>query len=91
MKKTIKKSIALGMAISMLGSMSAIAGTTATVAKNITVNGNEITATAITQDAPQQPKPCGRWGARHPGDVCSAPTEAEQRPWTHGDKVRFRF
>ncbi len=50
MKKTIKKSIALGMAISMLGSMSAIAGTTATVAKNITVNGNEITATAITQD-----------------------------------------
>ena len=41
--------------------------------------------------APQQPKPCGRWGARHPGDVCSAPTEAERRPWTHGDKVRFRF
>lgn len=50
MKKTIKKSIALGMAISMLGSMSAIAGTTASVAKNITVNGNKITATAITQD-----------------------------------------
>jgi hypothetical protein len=22
--------------------------------------------------------------ARHPGDVCSAPTEAERRPWTHG-------
>ena len=50
MKKTIKKSIALGMAVSMLGSMSAIAGTTASVAKNITVNGNKITATAITQD-----------------------------------------
>ncbi|ACR76096.1 Hypothetical protein EUBREC_2365 [Agathobacter rectalis ATCC 33656] len=30
--------------------------------------------------APQQPKPCGRWGARHPGDVCSAPTVAERRP-----------
>ena len=50
MKKTIKKSIALGMAISMLGSVSAIAGTTASVAKNITVNGDKITATAITQD-----------------------------------------
>ena len=22
--------------------------------------------------------------ARRPGDVCSAPTEAERRPWTHG-------
>ena len=32
-EKTIKKSIALGMAISMLGSVSAIAGTTASVAK----------------------------------------------------------
>ena len=41
MKKTIKKSIALGMAISMLGSVSAIAGTTASVAKNITVNGDK--------------------------------------------------
>ena len=41
--------------------------------------------------APQQSEPCGRWGARHPGDVCSAPTGAERRPWTHGDKVRFRF
>ena len=41
--------------------------------------------------APQQPKPCGRWVARRPGDVCSATTEAERRPWTHGDKVRFRF
>ena len=30
--------------------------------------------------APQRPEPCGRWGARHPGDVCSAPTEAERRP-----------
>lgn len=34
---------------------------------------------------------CGRWVARRPGDVCSATTEAERRPWTHGDKVRFRF
>ena len=42
MKKTIKKSIALGMAISMLGSVSAIAGTTASVAKNITVYGDKI-------------------------------------------------
>ena len=41
--------------------------------------------------APQRPEPYGRWGARHPGDVCSAPTEAERRPWTHGDKVRFHF
>ena len=48
MKKTIKKSIALCMAVSMLGSVSAIAGTTASVAKNITVNGDKITATAIT-------------------------------------------
>ena len=30
--------------------------------------------------APQQPKPCGRWVARRPGDVCSATTEAERRP-----------
>ena len=41
--------------------------------------------------APQQSEPCGRWVARRPGDVCSATTEAERRPWTHGDKVRFRF
>ena len=34
--------------------------------------------------APQQPKPCGRWVARRPGDVCSATTEAERRPWTMG-------
>ena len=26
---------------------------------------------------------CGRWVARRPGDVCSATTEAERRPWTH--------
>ena len=26
----------------------------------------------------------GAENARHPGDVCSAPTEAERRPWTHG-------
>ena len=26
--------------------------------------------------------------ARHPGDVCSAPTEAERRPWTHGRLLR---
>ena len=30
--------------------------------------------------APQQSKPCGRWVARRPGDVCSATTEAERRP-----------
>jgi hypothetical protein len=30
--------------------------------------------------ATQQPKPCGRWVARRPGDVCSATTEAERRP-----------
>ena len=34
----------------------------------------------------------GRSGAetaRHPGDVCSAPTEAERRPWTHGHLLYY--
>lgn len=46
MKKTIRKTMALGMAVSMMSSVSAIANSNLNTA--ISVNGNEITAQAVT-------------------------------------------
>ena len=39
--------------------------------------------------APQQPKSCGRWVARRPGDVCSARTEAERRQATYEEIKKY--